>query len=88
MGWQDQPQRMQPQRQQIQVQVEIEKDIIVCPGCGGLGLMFNAAFLPKHNIAAIGAKPELIAAPILVCNSCGSRLKEPFLRAGDVKEAS
>ena len=49
--------------------------------------MFNAAFLPKHNIAAIGSKPELISAQILVCNTCGCRLKEPWIRAGDVKEA-
>jgi hypothetical protein len=71
----------------VQFQVDTEKDIIVCK-CGGIGLLFNVAFLPKHNIAAIGAKPEIIAAPILICNTCGQRIKEPFTRVGDVKEAT
>lgn len=84
---------MQP-KMAVQVQVDTEKDIIVCQHrigiskpCGGIGLLFNVAFLPRHNIAAIGSKPEIIAAPILICNTCGQRIKEPFTRAGDVKES-
>ncbi len=77
----------QSRQHQIQVQIDIEKDMLVC-ACGGIGLIFNVGFLPKHNIAAIGAKPEVVAAPLLICNSCGQRIKEPLLRAGDVKEAS
>jgi hypothetical protein len=77
----------QPSRHQLHVQVDPEKDMIVCT-CGGIGLIFNVGFLPKHNIAAIGAKPEIVAAPVLICSECGKRLKEPFLRAGDVKEGS
>ena len=78
---------MQP-KMAVQVQVDTEKDIIICKGCGGIGLLFSVAFLPKHNLAAIGSKPEIIAAPILICNTCGQRIKEPFTRAGDVKEAT
>jgi len=85
-SWQAQPTRQQQPKAQIQVQVNIDEDIVVCQ-CGGLGLVFQAAFLPKHNIAAIGSKPEIVAAPILVCNVCGQRLKEPFRRAADIQEA-
>lgn len=74
-----------PQQQQIQVTVENE-DIVKCP-CGGLALLFNAAFLPKHNIAAIGSKPELVVVPLLICSSCSQRVDPPYITERDAKES-
>jgi hypothetical protein len=76
---------MQP-KMAVQVQIDLQNDIVVCP-CGGIAILFNAAFLPKHNITAIGKSPELVISPVLLCSHCGERLKEPVTRAGDVKES-
>ena len=72
---------------QIQVQVDLKKDIVICPDCDGLGLIFQGAFLPKAQ-PLVGHDPQLIAAPVVLCNQCGKRLEVPFSTAGDVKEAS
>lgn len=83
--WRMPPTNSKPQHQ-IQVQVDLKQDILVCP-CGGLGLIFNAAFLPKFT-GVVGEHPQVVGAPVVICNVCGQRLTEPFIRAGDVKEAS
>ena len=82
--WQNMP---QPSTRQIQVQVDLKKDIVICSDCEGIGLIFQGAFLPK-NQPIIGADPQLVAAPVVLCNQCGKRLEMPFSTAGDVKEAS
>lgn len=81
--WQNMPQRGP---QQIQVNVDLKKDIVICPDCEGIGLIFNGAFLPK-NQPIIGTDPQLVGAPVVLCNQCGKRLFPPFQTAGDVKEA-
>lgn len=82
-----QPYRLQPQRtQQIQVQVDLKKDVVICPDCGGVGLIMQGAFLPK-NQPIIGTDPQIVAVPIVLCNQCGKRLEPPFQTSGDVKEA-
>ena len=84
----NQPYRMQPQRppQQIQVQVDLQKDIIVCPECDGIGLLMNGAFLPKAQ-PIVGAEPQVVNVPLILCNQCGKRLLPPFRTAGEAKEA-
>ena len=81
--WQHMPQQRQ---QQIQVQVDLKKDIVVCE-CGGIGLLMPGAFLPK-NQPLISAEPQVFAANVILCNTCGQRLFPPFTTAGDIKEAS
>ena len=81
--WQNMP---QPRQQQIQVQVDLKKDVVVCPDCEGIGLIFNGAFMPK-NQPLIGQDPQLVGAPVVLCNQCGKRLFPPFQTAGDIKEA-
>jgi len=82
--WSNQPQRAP---QQIQVQVDLKKDCVICPDCDGIGLIFQGAFLPKHNPAAIGTDPQLVAVPVILCNQCGKRLEPPFQTVCAVKEA-
>ena len=75
---------MQPQMQAV-VHMD-KKDMLVC-ACGGVGLIFQAAFLPKHSMV-VGAKPEIVPVVIILCSMCGRPLEPPFTRAGDIKEAS
>ena len=75
-----------PAMQPKMVTVMDRKDMIVCPADGGVGLIFNAAFMPKHNLAAIGSKPEIVPVVMVLCSICGKPLEPPFTRLEEVKE--
>lgn len=74
------------QPQQVQIQVE-KSDQVVCADCGGIAIVMNAAFLPKHQVL-VGSKPSIVVAPILICSDCGKEIMEPYSKLGDAKQAS
>lgn len=80
------PWPQQPRPQQIQVTIE-KADQVICQECGGFAILMQGAFLPKKQVL-VGQKPSLVAAPLVLCSQCGKEITEPFVRLGDVKEAS
>lgn len=71
-------------QQQIQVQIDLQKDLVVCRECGGIGILFQAAFLPKSQ-PLVGSEPQIFPAPVILCHRCGQRLVAPFQRAEDAE---
>ena len=74
---------MQPRMQVSQVPTKIDpKDLIGCP-CGGIALIFNAAYLPDNQMT-LGVQ-EIGAAVTLICNQCGELVEGPFRRRREIK---